>query len=210
MHIPLPVGGEVAAALFQHVPAGDEVKDALKECPAVCLDRGVDADLVPYAMPEKYYDNENNADHTTFLTFIASNSCGRVEVALLNYSPKVLDLYWVDEQNDKDVFLYKLQREEHGARFINTYNGHRFRAKDPDTGEILFDEVIEFMAAFGIGNHVNPHRDRDIRNQVKRVMDGEWVKKQKVTRTFSPLGFDKGRLPNDLFGSMRSFYYNNR
>jgi hypothetical protein len=41
-------------------------------------------------------------------------------------------------------------------------------------------------------------------------MDGEWMKHLNVRRTFSALGFAKGRLPNDIFGSMRSFYYNNR
>jgi hypothetical protein len=31
-----------------------------------------------------------------------------------------------------------------------------------------------------------------------------------VKRTFTPLGFSKGRLPDDVFASMREFYYNNR
>jgi len=31
-----------------------------------------------------------------------------------------------------------------------------------------------------------------------------------VPRTFSELGFKKGRLPDDIFASMGSFYYNNR
>eukprot|EP00956_Cyclotella_meneghiniana_P006877 scaffold9281_cov28-Cyclotella_meneghiniana.AAC.2 len=32
----------------------------------------------------------------------------------------------------------------------------------------------------------------------------------KVKRTFSPLGFDIGRLPDDLYASLGSYYYNNR
>lgn len=46
------------------------------------------------------------------------------------------------------------------------------------------DEVVEFTGSFGVGNHVNPHRNRDIREQVKRTMDGEWMKKSMVKRTF--------------------------
>ncbi|KAL7519917.1 hypothetical protein ACHAWX_004677 [Stephanocyclus meneghinianus] len=206
-HIPIAVDGEVASALFPSLPT--QVAQ-ISDCPAVCLDRGVDYELVPYPMPEKYYDPRKNEEHSSFPQFLGSTSCGRVEIAILNYSPKNLDLYWYDEANQKEVFLYPLERMEKNTRFIHTYVGHRFRARDPDSGELIMDEVVEFTGSFGVGNHVNPHRNRDIREQVKRTMDGEWMKKSMVKRTFSPLGFDKGRLPKDLYGNMRSFYYNNR
>lgn len=209
-HLPIAVDGEVSTTLFgETIPTASEANT--QTCPAVCLDRGVDAHLIPYPMPEKYYNiqNTHGIKHDSLSSFLGSHSCGKVEIALINYTPQILDLYWVDH-NDKEVFLYKLERMEKNTRFIHTFITHRFRAKHPDTQEVLFDEVVEFAGTFGIGNHANPHRDRDIRQQVRSVMDGEWRKKSMVTRTFSRLGFDKGRLPLDLYGSMRSFYYNNR
>ena len=43
-----------------------------------------------------------------------------------------------------------------------------------------------------------------------RTLHNEWRRHNRVTRTFSELGFKKGRLPDDLFASMGAFYYNNR
>ena len=94
--------------------------------------------------------------------------------------------------------------------FIHTFIGHRFVAEDPDSGEVLMDHTVGFTGVIGIDNHVNPHRNRDMRRQVESTMTGEWSKHLQVSRTFSPLGFTKGRLPDDVFGSMRAFYHNNR
>jgi hypothetical protein len=220
LHLPLAVDGDVASALFPDSPgssstdADADTPGSIQECPLVCLDRGIDAHLLPYPMPQKYYSPKSNDEHrsdisSSLSTFLGSHSCGKVEIAVINYTPSTLDFYWVNPTGE-EVYLYPLERKEFNTKFIHTFLTHRFRAKNPENGEIVFDQVVEFAGTFGIGNHVNPHRERDIRQQVKNTMDGEWRKKQMVKRTFSKLGFDKGRLPNDLYGSMRSFYYNNR
>lgn len=38
----------------------------------------------------------------------------------------------------------------------------------------------------------------------------EWHRAHRVTRTFTAYGFNKGRLPLDLWGSISAYYYNNR
>ena len=38
----------------------------------------------------------------------------------------------------------------------------------------------------------------------------EWDRSQRIKRTFTDVGFARGRLPPDLFSSMSSYYYNNR
>ena len=118
-------------------------------------------------------------------------------------------MFWVNNEGEKS-YLYPLERKEKNTRFIHTFIGHRFIAEDPDTHEEVLDVVVEFTGVIGINNHVNKHETRDIREAVRRTMGGEWNKHLQVSRTFSPLGFAKGRLPNDVFGSMRSYYYNNR
>lgn len=206
-HVPVAVGGAAAEALF-----GADYEKAFEDvanCPAVCLDRGAEVDLVAYPIPEKRYDPRGNSDHRTFAAFVGSTSCGRVEFGFINYTPKALSLYWVNGNGER-TYLYPLERKEKNTRFIHTYVGHRFVVEDPDTKEDVLDHTVEFHGVIGISNHQNPHRNRDIRTQVKRTMGGEWQKHLAVKRTFSPLGFDKGRLPNDLYGSMRAFYHNNR
>lgn len=211
-HIAMAVDGEVAAALFgDKLPTQSHDVSDITGCPAVCLDRGIDAELVPYPMPEKYYNiNADHGEHDASLSsFLGSHSCGKVEIGIINYYPKPVNLYWVNFSGEEQL-LYTIERMEKNTRFIHTYIDHRFRARDPDTNQTVFDETVQYAATFGIGNHINPHRDRDIRDKVKSTMNGEWRKKQMVKRTFSTLGFDKGRLPLDLYGSMRSYYYNNR
>lgn len=206
-HVPVAVAGDAASQFF-----GDNIPReavAITDCPAVCLDRGVDSSLASYPLPEKYFDPKNKESHQNFSDFLASESCGKVEFGFINYSGKDLNLFWVNG-NGEESFMYPFFQKEKNTRIVSTYIGHKFRAKDQETGEVLLEHIVEFYGVIGVGNHVNHHRKRDIRKEVARTMDGEWSKHLQVKRTFSPLGFDKGRLPNDLFGSMRAFYYNNR
>ncbi|KAL7526649.1 hypothetical protein ACHAXR_001581, partial [Thalassiosira sp. AJA248-18] len=206
-HIPIAVEGEAATALF-----GDRLQNEespitdVTQCPAVCLDRGVDSSLAAYPIPQYYF---NPKEHTDIASFVSSLSCGNVEFGFINYTPKTVMLSWVNKQGKKHG-LYPLERMEKNTRFIHTFIGHRFIAEDPDTGEEFLDYTVEFTGVIGISNHENPHKQRDIRKEVQRTMGGEWTKHLQVKRTFSSLGFDKGRLPDDVFASMRSFYYNNR
>jgi hypothetical protein len=45
---------------------------------------------------------------------------------------------------------------------------------------------------------------------IKATLDSEWMKKNAVKRTFTDLGFNRGRLPHDLWGSISAYHYNNR
>ena len=207
-HVPVQVTGDAASDLFEDGYDDEGITDIL-QCQFVCLDRGVDADLVGPPLPEKYFDPDGNSAHDNLSDFMGSLSCGRVEFGFINYSSKTLKLYWVNHRGDM-VFLYDFERLERKTRFTHTFIGHRFIAEDPDTKEHLMDHTVEFFGIIGVGNHVNRHRQRDIRREVSSTMKGEWTKHLKVKRTFSQLGFDKGRLPEDIFGSMRAFYYNNR
>lgn len=209
-HLPIAVKGEAATALFgDRIPGEDVPITDVKRCPAVCLDRGADSSLVGHPIPQKYYNPDQVEEHQpSFADFVSSLSCGRVEFGFINYSPSTVSLYWVDS-GGKKVFLYPLERTEKNTRFIHTFVGHRFVAEDPDE-KVVLDITVEFNGVIGISDHENPHRHRDIRSEVQRTMGGEWSKHLQVKRTFSPLGFSKGRLPDDIFGSMGAFYYNNR
>mmetsp|Transcript_11460 Transcript_11460/g.24096 ORF Transcript_11460/g.24096 Transcript_11460/m.24096 type:complete len:521 (+) Transcript_11460:69-1631(+) len=209
-HVPIAVVGEAAETFFHDRPIPqDGSSPTYEDCPAVCIDRGIDASLVAHPMSYKYYDS-SNPDHAGN-NFLGSLSCGRVEFGFINYYHKPLSLQWVDPISGRRQHLYLLERLERNTKFIHTYVGHRFVAVDTENDdEVILDHVVEFNGIIGIKNHVNPHEKRDIKKAVQNTMGGEWRKHLAVTRTFSALGFDKGRLPDDIFGSMRAFYYNNR
>jgi hypothetical protein len=77
-HVPVAVDGEAAKILFGDKlpsPTNNEITN-VEQCPAVCLERGVDSYLVGYPLPEKYYNPTENDDHNSFQNFIGSPSCG--------------------------------------------------------------------------------------------------------------------------------------
>ena len=186
-HVPIAVEGDAATAIF-----GDRLSalsdDAqitdVTQCPAVCLDRGVDSSLVAFPMPQYFYNPKEDQEHASFAGFISSLSCGRVEFGFINYSPKPLSLYWMNTSTGHKTYMYPLERLEKNTRFIHTFVGHRFLAEDPESGEVLLDHVVEFNGVIGIGNHVNVHRHRDVRDAVRGTMQGEWLKHLQVKRTF--------------------------
>eukprot|EP01036_Dinobryon_divergens_P037626 gene37626-49268_t len=45
---------------------------------------------------------------------------------------------------------------------------------------------------------------------VKHLFQSEFIRSRRVKRTFTEFGFNKGRLPDDVWGSMQTYYYNNR
>jgi hypothetical protein len=45
---------------------------------------------------------------------------------------------------------------------------------------------------------------------VKQTFKMEWNRANRVKRTFTEFGFNKGRMPVDLWASISAYYYNNR
>jgi len=63
----------------------------------------------------------------------------------------------------------------------------------------------------GIKNHEQPPMNREgVAEEVSRTLNSEWKRHLQIKRTFSSLGYDKGRLPDDLYASLGAYYYNNR
>ena len=51
----------------------------------------------------------------------------------------------------------------------------------------------------------------DPANEIQRTLDSEWARAHNVKRTFTELGFSKGRVPDDLwvFSGVASFFLSN-
>jgi len=52
--------------------------------------------------------------------------------------------------------------------------------------------------------------DQEVARQVHGTFQSEWQRSNRVTRTFTELGFAKARLPEDLYASIQTYYYNNQ
>jgi hypothetical protein len=79
------------------------------------------------------------------------------------------------------------------------------------------DELIDeftidhgLVKAFGEAPPSGDITAHTIEEEIESTLKDEWRRHTIVKRTFSPLGFDKGRLPPDIFASMGAWFYNNR
>lgn len=108
------------------------------------------------------------------------------------------------------VFISDLKHGEKHTAWQQTYLGHTFEIRDKVTDEVLKRVTVEHNAIIPIGSPKSSLMVRDVRTQVKNTFRAEWERAHRVQRTFTDLGFNRGKLPKDLWGSISAYYYNNR
>mmetsp|Transcript_12984 Transcript_12984/g.24403 ORF Transcript_12984/g.24403 Transcript_12984/m.24403 type:complete len:559 (+) Transcript_12984:81-1757(+) len=183
-------------------------------CVAACLERGAERTVAGYAMPDKLY-NASNSNNVPFEDWFVDN-CAAVEVCLMNYVDEEYELenYWIPFTGEREPTLGQvLKYGEKNTKCFTSYLGHKFQVKNAREGSIVANYTVEFPMTLGFGQ--NPRHKETIQpgqfdSTIKSTLKAEWNKKSIPQRTFSSLGFAKGRLPNDVYAAMGAFYYNNR
>lgn len=189
---------------------GDQPREG---CRAACVERGVDRDLAGHVLPSQIYDSTE--DKSLERWFV--ESCTKVEACVMNYHSKdhPLETYWIKYTGEK-IHHMTLEYGNQHTRCFYTFLGHRFMAydekSDPENPRLIGELVIENTAVVAWGESP-PSDQRDpshnFDKEIERTLRHEWTRHNRITRTFSPLGFKKGRLPKDVFASLSAFYYNN-
>ncbi len=180
-------------------------------CLTACIERGVERDLAGYALPQHVYTGQPEGIAHWF-----RESCARVEICLLSYHSKEhpLQVYWKKPDGELKHHLSLEYGDQH-TRCFSSYLGHEFVAKDesdPQNHIVIGELTVEFITVKAWGE--SPPSDErapshDFDDEIEKTLKHEWTRHNRITRTFSPLGFKKGRLPNDVFASLGAFYYNN-
>lgn len=175
------------------------------ECQAACIERGVERTLAGNIMDYKYYNASEN-----FATWI--DGCRRAEVCFVNYHEEKgpLKTFWVGHDGDL-VPQGEIRYGFDHTKCLDSFIGHRFIVKDLEDN-LVADYTIEITKTIAFGRPPpsgTPH-GREFENEINGTLRNEWKRHNRVTRSFSPLGFKKGRLPLDVLASMGTFYYNNR
>jgi hypothetical protein len=198
--------------------------DSPSACRAVCVERGVDQKLASAIMPHKRYDsssstynggNDDQDNATPSFDAWFRETCTRVEVCLLNYynADTPVQVYWINDATRLLQLHMQVSYAEKNTRCFHSFIGHEFQAMDGDTHNVIQKFVVEFAMTCSFGENPasdDPNRHGNLDAEIVRALDQEWTRHDHVARTFSTLGFAKGRLPDDVFASMGAFYYNNR
>jgi hypothetical protein len=193
------------------------------KCAAVCVDTGLEESLISYPLPfytfsEKSSFSDEETDKESELREW-SNSCRAAEVGFVSYYPHEVQLYWINAKGDRHD-VGQLRSGERFTIWQKSFLGHTFEIWDLKTNEMLHRHVVMHHAHVVVGHeyHAREYNRtvqktfdfKGVKNKVKQAMSSEWDKCHRVTRTFTPLGFSKGRLPNDVWGSISAYNYNNK
>eukprot|EP00605_Chrysophyceae_sp_TOSAG23-4_P000032 GSChrysophyteH1.ASY1.ANO1.33.1 assembled CDS len=184
----------------------DNLPSGSYRCNAVCLDRGTPKDHI--------VDADKRKSHESLVPFM-DNTAMRVEFGFLNWTPNQCGIYWVDQLSNRRVFSGNLLRKEKNTLWQTTTLGHVFEIEDSVTKEIVGRYEAKYPAINVIGRPVgdegvHPIPDKRVGYHIKQTFNNEWQRANRVKRTFTELGFAKGKLPVDLFTSIRTYYYNNQ
>lgn len=227
-HTFVALDGEAFGAVFGHLEGVDASApptdvNTFRDCLAVCLEKGTSQSVVARPLPHRYWKRGEVEDEKEVKTvdtmdrFLTSDACGKVEYGFVNYHENDVKVYWVNEQTGVRVPNQDLGIGERSTSFITTFIGHKFEFydtkpnEDPLDNKMLLDITVRNHGVVGINNHKQPHVPREsVANEVKRTLNSEWRRHLVIKRTFSALGFTKGRLPDDMFASLGAYYYNNR
>ena len=230
-HTFMALDGDAYRAVFGHldgidvtngVPSDDTVQ-TFHDCTAACLEKGTHKDVVARPLPHRYWNKGTKDDEgiieevDNVNDFLRSDSCGKVEYGFINYHENTLKLFWINENTGEKIFNQDLGFGERETSFITTFIGHKFQfydslpnEDDPTQNELMYELLVENHGVVGIKNHKQPHVRENVKQEVEETLQKEWQRHLNVKRTFSPIGFDKGRLPDDVFASLGAYYYNNR
>ena len=193
--------------------------DMSVKCIAVCVDIGLAEDLIPYPIPNAMYSEasaleSNPSDLASFV-----DNCKKAEVGFISYYPKEAKLYWLNNNNKRHE-MGLLKYGERNTMWQRSYLGHTFEVCDKDTDELLLRHTVMYNAHVVVGQDYqieavnrsihNTFNFEQVNAKVKQAMSHEWTRCNRVKRTFTPLGFSKGRVPKDVWGSISAYQYNNR
>jgi len=216
-----PLEGGALGRLFPDFEEHDGSDNA--PCLAACLERGTDINLAGYTMPHFHYKSMalatsgklNIEEKAKFQNWFTT-TCRKVEVCFINYVSKdrPLLINWIEKRTNKKVKQFDLAFSERKTQCFHSFIGHEFEAVDTET-QFYEKFTVEYTTtkAFGTSPPSSTQRfdgNEEVESSVKSALEHEWNKHKHVERTFSSLGFAKGKLPDDVFANMGAFHYNNR
>ena len=207
---------QVTGKAFEELFPSLSHDQAVEECPAVCIQRGVSKTLVHAVSPEKRFISENvNNRRSDFYQMFFTPQCNKMELCLMNYyttKDNVLQVYWVDTNNKNELKnKIDIKYGEQNTICTSTFLGHEFKVFDPSQNLIAqFKVAHDTVMAFGTSPPSDIATNRNIVYEIENSLENEWSRSKRIQRTFSPLGFAKGRLPDDVFALLGAFYYNNQ
>jgi hypothetical protein len=147
-------------------------------CPAFCLERGTHLDSL--FSPISYHKFPSR-EHLGMGQWFA-NACSRAELGIVSYHPKPLDVFWVSG-GDEYLPRGSIARGEQNTMWTDTYLGHRFVLKDPDTKHIMLDITVTENSFRAVGlaqTMTGKHTTEEFEHNINSTLENEWRRSRRV------------------------------
>jgi hypothetical protein len=172
-------------------------------CVIVAIEKGTPKYNLANVLPQNIFSGIN--DISEWL-----NNRRKAEVGFMHFYPNPVLIQWVNDQGESST-LATIDMGEGSTFWTESYLGHKFDCIDSVTKKSLGTYIIEQNSFFVLGDpgqHTRSMPDEEL--EIIDTFEREYKNSLECKRTFTKLGFNKGRLPPDLFASIEAYYYNNR
>jgi len=181
-----------------------------ESCTAVYLERGIPAAYIEFPFPHRVFTETNDSNILSWLM----DSVLAVEIGFVSYLPNHAEIFWIPPTvGETPIKAADLGYAEINTAWITTFLGHQFEVIDSVTGELYGIFTAEYNGFYPLGDagtFVGSVTDTAyVEEQIRESFYQEFNRYKRVKRTFTELGFKKGRLPNDVWGSVQAYYHNN-
>lgn len=185
-------------------------------CVAACIERGTDRSVAGHVMPHQHYNSQklSNTSTSSFQDWF-QEQCNAVLFCLRNYwdhSEKgPIEMHWIHPHTQKTQLAQVIEYGDRETDCVYSFLGHEFELRY--NGEELIGNITlkhSTFQAMGDPPIRTKLTDSKLNSAISHTIKAEWEKHLQVKRTFSALGFAKGKLPRDVFASMGAWFYNNR
>jgi hypothetical protein len=187
--------------------------DGAFACTAVCLEKGTHYDFIHKPVLDtlvSFDEEEEGREAVTKLTNWAQTNCQSAEIGFISYHKNPATIFWLNSETGEKVPSGHLHYGERNTVWQQSFLGHKFEVVDSVSNKVLGTFEVKHHSFHVIGDPGSGVRNMNVTEQVRGTLHHEWERASKVKRTFTELGFSKSRMPDDLWSSISSYYYNNR
>eukprot|EP01036_Dinobryon_divergens_P056591 gene56591-75568_t len=119
-------------------------------------------------------------------------------MGIISYLNKPAVLYW-NSPDGRKIKKIVLKRGEKHTFWMNTRLGHSFTVEDTATGVSLYNITAKYNSFYPLGDAGTFVQEIDAHNAINDLFQTEFNRSRNVKRTFTEFGFQKSRLPDDLW-----------
>lgn len=204
---PAVLNGNAASDLFKN--------ERPAVCSFACLEKGTQRKYVTFPLEKHRFASDyllTSSEAVGHAREWYADNCQKIEIGFVLYGDHDADLFWISHTGE-NVPNGVLRPKEEGSEWRDTYIGHKFKIVQRETNKILGVYAAEYNAVYVVLPSPPPSltdSEDFIVKEIYQTLQPELVRAHDVKRTFTEFGFGKGRMPDDLWSSINTYYYNNR